>query len=113
MSYDHFPVLACLAARRWQRTGPRAFPACDGRRLRGQDAQRHLHQTLSQVPLLPLELNVNARAEQVGAVARTALVPCERPAWVPRQPCVSQATLGLVRLRRHVQRILRFAPREY
>ena len=56
---------------------------------------------------------MNAHAAQIGAIARAALAPCERSAWTPRQPCVSQATLGLVRLRRHVQRILRFTPHEY
>ena len=33
-SYDHFSVVACLATRRGQRSGPRAFLVYDGQRLR-------------------------------------------------------------------------------
>ena len=61
---------------------------------------------LSQVPPPPWGLNMNAHAEQIGPKARRALVPCERSAWTPRQPCVATGALGLIRFRRHVQRIL-------
>ena len=73
----------------------------------------HLQRALNQVPLPPWALNMNAHAEQIGAIVRAALAPCERSAWTPRQPCVSAKTLGLMRLRRRVQPILRFAPKEY
>ena len=56
---------------------------------------------------------MNARAEQIGAIVRAALVPCERSARAPRRPYVSAATLGPMRFRRHARGILRFTPNEY
>ena len=79
-SYDHFPVIARMAARRGQQAGPRTFPVYDGAKLRDSAMREHLQHALNQVPLPPWELNMNGRAEQIGEAVPTAPVPCERSA---------------------------------